>query len=55
MVDYGKSGHPKGNSKEPRNPYDRSREAPDKAQLLARMKAAALKAKTGDEDAPTER
>ena len=41
MVDYGKSGHPKGNGKQPRNPYDKPNQTPDKAELLARMKAAA--------------
>jgi hypothetical protein len=41
MVDYGKSGHPKGNGKQPRNPYDKPNQTPDKAELLARMKKAA--------------
>lgn len=46
MVDYGKSGNPKSTSKkEPRNPYDKPNTADDKAALLARMKAAAEKAK----------
>ncbi|MCL4676113.1 MAG: hypothetical protein KJZ59_08850 [Pararhodobacter sp.] len=48
-MDYGKSGAPKRKTKEPRNPYDKSGKAPDKGELLARMKAAATKAK-GDED-----
>ncbi|WP_323035071.1 hypothetical protein [Pararhodobacter sp.] len=44
-MDYGKSGAPKRKTKEPRNPYDKQGKTPDKAELLARMKAAAEKAK----------
>ncbi|WP_417586706.1 hypothetical protein [Pararhodobacter oceanensis] len=50
MADYGKSGSSKGNRKEPRNPYPQSGKADDKAELLARMKAAAEKAKAGSDE-----
>ena len=53
MSDYGKSGHPKRNSKEPRNPYDKPGPATDKAALLARMKAAAQSAQGDEDDEPT--
>ena len=54
MVDYGKSGHPKGTSKEPRNktvdehPKGKLGRGTDKAALLERMKAAAEKAKSAE-------
>lgn len=54
MVDYGKSGKPKGSRKEPRNktvnehPTGKPGGAPDKAALLARMKAAAAGAKKAE-------
>ena len=52
-MDYGKSGAPKRGTHEPKNAYDKPRGAPDnlgrsaqsKAELLAKMKATAEKAK----------
>ena len=51
MVDYGKSGNPRRNSKEPQDRTSKKGQpggTPDKSELLARMKAAAEKKKQQD-------
>jgi len=55
MVDYGKSGRPKGGNKEPRNktvnehPKGKLGRGTDKAELLERMKKAAAEAKAAQD------